>query len=361
MRYRLRTVAYAFALIAAAMAVAGAFFGAVVAALVLTYWKWLYRVPLDKPLKGPAIFGAVTAVAVTVSGSVLLLSVCSTLENLPVHNSKYHCLDNAGELVAALTAYRKKHGEFPPVITYDDVGQPQQSWRTLVLPHLPSVQRRSAIGVAYESSERWDSPSNLQAAAVCPDEFSCTSAQQDPAQQTTRTQYFRIHANDDPTRDAFAWPILIEVAGREVKWTEPADISLDEAVQLLTTSDDSGHRELYKGYFANSLRSPPERALACCPAGSDEPQRFPIMVGQFDDPADAIALLAALPDGAQAREILQRERKRRFAVTWLWRRYYGVCALAVIAFLPGVALWRQRRNGQGAQQAREAVDEPPAC
>ena len=356
MRFRLITVVYAVALFAASMVVAGVLFGGMTTALILAYWGRLSRQPVSEPISGAAAGCLATAIATTIAVGIALFSVCTFLETgLPRIHDNYGCRERITLLLAGLDSHKAANGNWPPVMRGGSPETPWHSWRTAILPQLGNFAGTAATS-NYHEDEPWNSKKNLEFPEPMPREFECPRRALDAGSDASATtSYLRIHANDAPRRDAFESPILVEVA-RGVHWTQPKDLSLDEAIDLLTTSDDAGHADMIGGYFWSQLVLPPRRAMAYI--SPQDGSATSVWVRQFDDPADAMALLAAMGQGQSFEEIVARERPTNHRPVVHWRNIYGVMAVAVIALLPGIVLRRERRAARAAMALSDAPDSP---
>ncbi|MAT69170.1 MAG: hypothetical protein CMJ58_06555 [Planctomycetaceae bacterium] len=356
MRYRLRTIAYVFALVAASMAAVGPWLGAVTAALVFKYWQWLFRTPPGQPVRRAAFYMAAAAVAGTLCISIALFSMCTMLDNLGAYHVGSRCDEQAPAIAQMLGSYRKQHASFPSLIVDDAAGRPQHSWRALVLPYVPvwlADVTGSAAQPSYDATQSWDSATNTEAVEDSVGIYACPAARLHHQTDAPLTaHFFRVHASDDPKEDAFAWPIVIEASSINATWTEPRDVSLDEAVQLLSSSTDAGHAEQYEGYFVTRRRAPPQRMLAWCDVRADGVQSHCLKVGQFRDPADALALLESLTDKEAVERILARQRQAGFKGAWKIGRIYGAVIFALVALMPGAVLWRTR-----VHQSKQPIDD----
>ena len=343
MRFRLITIAYGFALVAAGMAATGPAAGVVAAALILICWHLLFRIPWHEPLGVWRTSGVVAAVLLIASGAVafeLFRSVTPVIESL---SADANCRYQASLTINALASYRRGHGSFPPLVVRSQSGSPLHSWRTLILPYLDSSYPGNVAG-PYDPSEPWDSDTNTSAARTIPAAYRCPAAQHDPnGGSPTDASYLRVHADDDPEHDAFPWPILIEVSRSGILWTEPRDISLSDAVKLLTTRHNTGHYSAQDGYLTVDRLTEPVRIVVACEDEPLFPQSGPTMVARFDDPQDAVALFNALNDAPRANKILNRQPNNAHVSGIHWQRLYGVAAFLAVALAPGPALLRRRK------------------
>jgi hypothetical protein len=145
----------------------------------------------------------------------------------------------------ALLNYESAKGRFPPAASISPDGRHKQSWRLEILPFLDLSSLPP-----YDRSQAWDSPSNLAAIEDLPTPFSDPEARADfmkyvsPRPALDETCYFAIaddftiwekgrHGRDDPSTTV----MLIAAQHRNVKWTEPRDFTMKEAIDYLSSAD----------------------------------------------------------------------------------------------------------------------------
>ncbi len=239
-RFQLSHVLYAMTVLGASIATLG-LVGMFPAYLIIRLWGAVFHVFRRSPL-----FLAFLAGMLCVLLPILLLfrpGAASQAE-------RTSCQRNAMVLASALLNYHDTHGSFPPAYVPDANGKPKHSWRVLILPFL----KREDLYEAYDFDEPWDGPNNRKLLEDMPTNFACPSCTQPdghtsylavvgprtawPGEKTTRHADFT-----DGTSNTI---LFIEANGRGVPWTQPRDVSLDEAVDL-ATSDDldglGGHRD----------------------------------------------------------------------------------------------------------------------
>jgi hypothetical protein len=143
----------------------------------------------------------------------------------------------------ALHAYHDRHDSFPPAYTVDDSGRRLHSWRTLLLPYLGEQQLYDEIHL----DEPWDSPHNRPLAVRRPDCYRSPLASNPGmtcflavvGKQTAWPEQYPSSVDD--ITDGVANTIqLIESPDVAVTWTEPRDLSYDDAqshLELLRKRD----------------------------------------------------------------------------------------------------------------------------
>ncbi len=145
------------------------------------------------------------------------------------------CGLNIKQIMLALHEYHDVYGAFPPAYLADAEGRPMHSWRVLILPFLG----RQDLYELYDFSQPWNSPANRSLMAQAPLDFMCPS---DTARAPGDASYFLVAGDGTPWASGHAPSIeeftgrpaerivLVEVANSGIPWTEPRDISLNEAL-----------------------------------------------------------------------------------------------------------------------------------
>jgi hypothetical protein len=248
MRFRLTTVAYVFALLAAGMAVFGGW-GVIAALGLVVFWAAAFQHP--RPLT--CLEWAVISGIVLLLIGLLLPAVQSARESARVNT----CQNNLKQFGLALTVYMNERGSLPAASTFDNQGTPLHSWRTAILPYM----EQSMLLQRIRLDEPWNSPANssLLGTIAAPYPYQCPSHQGG----TASTDYFAV------VGEHTAWPsgrgrtkaefqdnlsstiLVIEAPHRRVHWAEPADMTFDEAVKFLTEplADRIMLHELDRGFF----------------------------------------------------------------------------------------------------------------
>ncbi|TWT37263.1 hypothetical protein KOR34_22100 [Posidoniimonas corsicana] len=162
-------------------------------------------------------------------------------------------------LVLSLHNYHDTHGNFPPAFTADSQGQPLHSWRTLILPYLEEMPLYSKLNF----DEPWNSSANAR--WLNDQELHIYRSPQRPESSIAdETHYFSIVDDETLLRpgggvsfrdiaDGSSNTIaLIEAAGRGVRWHEPRDLSMDEAIDLLVGESDETHEWVEPGFFIST-------------------------------------------------------------------------------------------------------------
>lgn len=338
MRFRLTTIAYAFALLAAAMATFGTW-GILVAAIVWTFWIACLRTPST-----PVTFWMLLATLLLLTALILPPILGSARGAV----TRSDCLNNLKQLSIALENYHHKHGSYPPAYISDAQGKPIHSWRVLLLPFMEEGE----LYRDYNFDEPWDGPNNrklwdrMPAVYGCPGREWLRSIVGDrlDSMPANAASYFAIvdettawpgarplkmaEITDDPSQTM----LLIEHSGMAAPWTAPVDLTLEQALALFKTSKPSGHIHVSDGFFtAGSHRSysqgvyadghvkitrsemPPKVARALFTIGGSED------LNQWSDVDD---------------DDLSWTPKPRPEIYVLYERVYAFSAFVILALLP---------------------------
>jgi hypothetical protein len=225
-QYRLSTLLLAFVVVAASLGLCGAW-GIVVAAVLLAVAAYA--------TKASYMAGRFVR-AFSILGPLLLLCLVFFVGSMaaPSVGRHYTCANQMHNIGLALLTYERWHGNLPPPVTADKQGKPMHSWRVLILPQL----ERPDLYKAYSLAEPWDGPNNGKLAAMSVHFYACPSS---PSTCSSPwTNYVAV------TGPGTAWNLspaektsmaarkgrtvmVAEIADANIRWTEPRDMTLDEA------------------------------------------------------------------------------------------------------------------------------------
>lgn len=159
------------------------------------------------------------------------------------HAPRASCAANLRDIMFALKEYDSKNGSLPPAFIAAANGKPMHSWRTLLLPYLDE----QALHAQYNMSEAWNGPNNSKL-AVSLREFVCPSHPGKPG----ATSYLAVVGPNT------GWPdkkplklselpddgrntiMLVEIADSDIPWTEPRDLTIEEAIGAIQSGPHGG-------------------------------------------------------------------------------------------------------------------------
>ena len=157
------------------------------------------------------------------------------------------CASNMALMRMGIVDWWTRHRSFPPAYVIGKDGQTIHSWRVLILHQLeePSLYDQ------YDFSQPWDSPNNIkvweEGTRRLGRYFACPADQE--AHENGRTSYVAVIGKNtlwpgtrgpdlDTLRDAGDKILLIEIPHSDIRWTEPRDITLEEALELFQREKD---------------------------------------------------------------------------------------------------------------------------
>jgi hypothetical protein len=143
-------------------------------------------------------------------------------------------------IMTALNNYESQHGHLPPVVIRDRRGTPIHSWRVLLLPQfdLTSVYRR------YDQSEPWNGPHNRQLISDV-SEYTYTSWVK--GRRPGKTNYVAVTGPGTVWAEGEPWHRgkslstiwLLEILPSDIEWSEPKDMTVQEAIAYIQGRDSS--------------------------------------------------------------------------------------------------------------------------
>lgn len=150
------------------------------------------------------------------------------------------CAAQLHKITVALQNYANDNGVYPPAIMRDAHGQPQHSWRVLILPHLGKDEEE--LHKEYHYDEPWDGPHNRELANRMPAAYRCP---EDPGASDSNTSYLAIvdsatgefaayptgGSNAPPKKPPMTAYLVVESAESGINWMEPKDITLGTSGQ----------------------------------------------------------------------------------------------------------------------------------
>jgi prepilin-type processing-associated H-X9-DG protein len=236
-QFRLVHILYAYALLGASLAVFGCF-GLAVAPVVLGFWAYVYC-HRSRPR--------------ALADACLMLLLCSCLICLLLPGisaareaaRRMQCTNHLKLLGLALHNYHEIYGQFPPASVPDQDGKPMHSWRLLILPFI----EEQPLYQQYDFDEPWDGPNNRRLLSQVPYVYQCPSDVRSGRGISEWTSYVAV------VDAQAAWPgstsakfsdftagtaltiLVLEDQSQKIPWMEPRDLTLDQAVSVLSSQD----------------------------------------------------------------------------------------------------------------------------
>jgi len=140
--------------------------------------------------------------------------------------------NNLKQLALAMHIYADVHGSFPPAVLIGPDGKTPHSWRVAILPYL----EQDALYRQYKFDEPWDSENNQRVLEQMPVFFRSPNDER----RGFNTSYFAITGEGTlfsgkqgsrfaDITDGTSNTIMFVEAQRDIPWTKPEDIPLDQA------------------------------------------------------------------------------------------------------------------------------------
>lgn len=341
MKFRLGTMAYAFALLAAAMATFGPVGGMILGGLVLAGW---YDVVSGR--RGVGALALVGTLGFT--ALVLLPPFIADASNAARRND---CLSNLKQILLGLNNYESANGAFPPAYVADAEGKPMHSWRVLILPYMEQKQLYNQ----YDFDEPWDGPNNRKLWDQIPYFYSCKGCER--CRDLGGEPFGKMPGNASNyvavVGDETAWPdgkqvkwsdladgssqtlMVLEYSGMTVPWTAPVDLTYEQAIDVLTGDDAQGHitsdESLATATFSRNFRI----------GGFGDGHGNVLPSGLTEEYARALLTIAGgetMDDDGEP--LTRRDVVARSVTVVRYERVYALLAFLGLALWPGVRMWR---------------------
>ena len=329
MSFQLKTLFYMFALIAAGLAAFGVW-GVVVAGIVLNAWRRHGIASRQMPRWADRVMAFVLTLLAAMWINIYLLHPCVVSPRGWASASS--CANNMKQLSVAILNYESAQEQWPLTAFRRGARDDLHSWRVDVLPQLEP----NWISGKYSFDEPFDGPNNSKLQHH--DLFSC------PAHDSPgRTVYFAVTGpqtawGDGEPRSAADIRdgpqntiLLIETTSLDVRWSEPRDLTFDEAVDLLSSPispvGSDGHLAESASEFTRAV---PYRQVAICDGSV---WRIPSPIARDH----AIALLTA--DGGET--LPETLPYTHITAEWDSTKLYPHIAFAVLAVFPAFVRRRE--------------------
>jgi hypothetical protein len=344
MSFRLWTVFYVFALFASAMATFGPW-GIFAACLVLAIRAWIFYGLKRRP--------TVFEVLVTVIILGFLVLLFPAVQSAREASSRTTCINNLKQISLALIVYESMHKTFPAAHPTNGNGSIQHSWRVEILPYLEAT----SLYNRYNFNEPWNGPNNSKIIDNDWPPYRCLGHSSQHFGEESETNYFVVVGaeavfNESASRslrtikDGASKTILaIEASGLEVKWKEPRDLSIDEAVELLATKPHSGHMHVNDGFLSTTYYVHSARCVAFCDGHIE-------FMKQLKDPSVARALLTCAGGEPIPQELPEKLDEPKITTVIKWGRVWALTVFVTLSLLPSKWLLQQQAQTTPAEETK---------
>ena len=216
--------------------------------LILSAW-WILLASKNKWLIG-----------LIVSGFLLLVLLMPNVQQRRVHAVRRPSENDLRQLTLAMINYESVKGAFPPAYITDDTAKPIHSWRVLMLPNIGE----DALYAKYDFDEPWDGPNNIKLLDQMPEGLSCRIS--DPP--ANLTPYKLVVDKGTPfeggqtssygdIKDGSSNTIaVVEDLKNPVPWTKPEDLTIEQAVALLSSRELKNVPHVTQTHFTSKLYGP---------------------------------------------------------------------------------------------------------
>jgi hypothetical protein len=234
LRRDLTYLLYGFAILALSITTFG-WIGVLPGILIPVFWLTVYcnsRRPMA------------LAYALTVVVSVyLLICLCwPAVSRVTESGRRTQCRNSLYNIGLALHNYHDEYGSFPPAYTTDEDGRRLHSWRTLILYFVDQGPLLNQVDL----SEPWDSPHNRELLSEVPGIYACPTTLNE---RDNTTSYLAVVGEGTvwpgtgtisipEINDGLEQTILVVECDAGFHWAEPRDLELDEALTLLSSSEE---------------------------------------------------------------------------------------------------------------------------
>ncbi len=179
-------------------------------------------------------------------------------------SGQYDAREKLEQISQAIRNYQQEKGHLPPAYTTDANSNPMHSWRVLILPYF-EPEFADDFYVSYDFDQPWNAPENQKLFDELGDWFNTykwkpgLSGNDPESHQTTFKMIVGSQTAYEPSglgsatlqieegMDPF---LLIEHTGHPIDWHQPEDLSINDAVEFLSSSD---HKTITEHLYEHSF------------------------------------------------------------------------------------------------------------
>ena len=345
MTFRLATLLYLFALVAASLAVFGPWGLLFAGTLIFLGLAGIHNnvKRSDLPVGCLQIVGVIGFIVFAT------FSLVPTVNSPPRGWNQISQSHNAiRQIEHALIAYETAHGHYPPAVVRSDQGEPLYSWRVELLPYIDQQPLYDQLHL----DEPWDSPHNTKVLSKADVSLFQSTRVYDKESRPHETNFVAIVGQDT------AWPAdgtlafndvkpvagstinLMEVGGLGIHWAEPRDVTLEQAIDLMTgnAANQVEFERKEVSYFSTTKFALKSRVVAIMDGRVN-------LLHPLEKREDAKALLTIAGHEKPTVEPSTLDSKgslHRLGTIVHWDHVVGVVLLVVIVLLPAVPTVRRR-------------------
>lgn len=156
---------------------------------------------------------------------------------------KTAAIEANGELIAQAIVKRVRGTGVPPGFAIRRNDEPLLSWRVDLLPYL----EQRALRDEFDLDSAWDSEANLSLSEIVVPCFQSDRGQRKTPSCTnwvavvgTKTVIRGRRANRNEYASVKNQVAFVELLDSDIPWTQPRDVSVEEAIQLIRSSGEYG-------------------------------------------------------------------------------------------------------------------------
>lgn len=175
------------------------------------------------------------------------------------------CFNNPYYTYVQLLNYRSTYGHYPRDVSSRLMVGAMHSWRAV----LHAYERTDNFAAVYDLTQPWNSPGNLVAARVAPNQFVCPNNCNNGVRTTSYVAVIEDGISSLDRADALPREgpevsrqvLLLEVPNSDIVWTEPRDLDVADLSRLDPTGDPDGIMVVFADGATRRMKVEAVRAL----------------------------------------------------------------------------------------------------